>query len=214
MKDKRKYSLTRKRKAIKRSIICLLLILVFFYCGNFGLLPSSALRETEEYYGTGKTETIIPYHRNSLIKFTGVGLFCLSENENALIHHCAKYNLLIGWYRAVAAVVDCSGDSPVDAGQHSVSGSKSGSTEYYFGRVNDSRIQRVEIGLDKGRDGSIDVRIDHPIFERDGQRYFYQGYVPDDEDDYYYAPYVICYDADGTLVYEAEIKQGSSSYIG
>ena len=214
MKNKKKFVRPRRQKAIRRWIITTFLVLIVCFCSNFGFTVFSALRETEEFYGTGKTELIIPFHGNELIKFTGIGRYCLSYNDEAIISLCAKYNLFIGWYRAVAASVDRTEGAGVDVGSHFISGSKSGNIQYYFGIVNDDRIKEIKIGFDTDYDQiSDEYTIHYPIMESDGLRYFYQGFVPE-EDGVYLQPTVFCYSDKGELIYEAEIAQGTSSFIG
>ncbi len=211
MKSKTKYFRTRRLKAIRRGIAVILLFFFLVFCHYYGFFPSSALREAEEHFGTGKTEILVPYHNNADLKFTGLGRACLSENENAMIHNYAKFNVLIGWYRAVSAALDCSAELPVHAGWHSISGSESGNVDFYFGQVDEGSIASVALGRDFDGNGVIDDTVALRLTESEDIRYFYDSLYDNNE---YYIPYILAYDSAGGLIYQARVEQGASSYIG
>ena len=96
---------------------------------------------------------------------------------------------------------------------------------YFFGRVDDPAIQRVEISLCETTydnmsyaHGGEEVHrmAGIPLEEQSGRRYFlakYNGEWDNEEHSRVY-PILIAYDGNGEEVLRLEIENGNSSYFG
>jgi hypothetical protein len=215
---KQKYYLPRRRKAIKRIALCIVLFLIGSFVCNVGFLPSHALRETEKYYATGKTE-VIDRQFGLPVDFTGFGYFVFSANENALMHTPITCIPILSWSRCVAATVDCTEDRPIQAGFHSITGSKKSGCFVFFGRVDDADIASVEVTIKYvNSDESVSATV-LPVQEfikKNGQRYFCIWSPKETGEQSSIAAYftVTGYGADGELIYSTKIDQGGGTVMG
>ena len=224
---KKKYNRTRKRKALRRSIIAVLLILTAIFVSPFNFLPSQSLRLQEDDRLTGRTH-ITRYMLKLPMRPGAIALATLSESENAVVWCMHKYNLVLGWYPSSGTEADCSGDAPAVAADCWISRSKTDENgSVFIGRVMDDRIASVEIV----------VRVDHPTnppsqeyicmarqdgFDRtDGPETFclyaedsHQYYTNPDGTILGIVPMIRCYDDAGEMIYSAEMNQSWSTSMG
>ena len=224
---KKKFNPTRKRKALRRSIIAALLILTAIFVSPFNFLPSQSLRLQEDDRLTGRTH-ITRYMLKLPMRPGAIVLATLSENENAVVWCMHKYNLFMGWYPSSGTEADCSGDAPAFAADCWISRSETDEHGAVFiGRVTDDRIASVEIvarvlapaylqpqeDVIFARQDGFD-RTDGPetfcIYAEDAEH----SYMLPDETLCGIEPMIRCYDAAGGMIYSAEMNQSWSTSLG
>ena len=224
---KKKFNRTRKRKALRRSIIAALLILTAIFVSPFNFLPSQSLRLQEDDRLTGRTH-ITRYMLKLPMRPGGIALATLSESENAVVWCMHKYNLVLGWYPSSGTEADCSGDAPAVAADCWISRSETDEHGAVFiGRVMDDRIASVEIvaKIDRptyppsqeyvsiARQDGFD-RTDGPetfcIYAEDSEQYYTQP----DGTVLGFVPMIRCYDAAGEMIYSAGMNQSWSTSLG
>ena len=224
---KKKYNRTRKRKALRRSIIAALLILSSIFVSPFNFLPSQSLRLQEDDRLTGRTH-ITRYMTKLPMRPGSIALATLSENENAVVWCMHKYNLFMGWYPGSGTEADCSGDAPAVAADCWIGRSETDEhCAVFIGRVMDDNIASVEIvaRVDRPtyppsqeyvsiawRDGfdRMDGAETFCIYAEDSEQY----YMEPDGTMLSFVPMIRCYDAAGGMIYSAGMNQSWSTSLG
>lgn len=179
-----KRELTRKQKAIRRTVILIAMIFFASATGLYGFTPTQGRQYSEESYHTGATQLVQRFHEPS-IKATKLALFDLTANEKVTMLNCVRWHPLVGWMDSSAAVIDCSSDAPLYGGTFYLSGSDPETLLLIFGRVKDQRVVSIKISLQKqsgqieGRDiwTEYDTRtsVAQNWVEKDGARYFVES---------------------------------------
>lgn len=147
--EKKKKLETRKHKAIRRTVIFFVWLLLAASCHLYGIFPMQAVRDTEENYNTGRTQAVRRMAPPAEIK-VGARLFYLTANEHAVLLSAVQFHPLYGWLDSTGAPLDCSRKAPVYAGVwavHNGEGESKGvpSAYYIFGRVDEPDIAKLRI---------------------------------------------------------------------
>lgn len=175
---------TRRGRAAGCALAALALLLVVQNLLHTGLLlPIQAIRLREGQDGIRGTRVVLRQWEPDLYR---TSLFYLKANERALVlsscHLTAR-----GWQPMYSALLDCTVDGPLHAGEQAVilDAGEEAENRYYgthlfvYGRVDDPAIESLEIQLRVppeeagGEDaGGGYLSLAAPILQRDGQRYF------------------------------------------
>ncbi|NCB50451.1 MAG: hypothetical protein EOM54_01030 [Clostridia bacterium] len=167
---KRKYSPTRKHKAIVRTMIAAALLTLAFGANFYGLFPSSGLRALEETCGTGKTDVITKTFEKAV--FSEI---YLAENENVLMLAMSKFYVSSGWQGRGMSVTDKDPDAVagVETGFWSLIDADSDERIFYiFGKVTDASIMAVNAGVADADRTVLQSAGTDDFIEKDGSRYF------------------------------------------
>lgn len=146
-REKNKKIETRKHKAIRRTVIFLVWLLLASACHLYGIFPMQAVRDTEENYNTGQMSVVHRMLPPRELK-AGARLFYLTANKNAMLFSAVQYNLLGGWMDSMGSPLDCSKEAPFYAGVWAVhhSGNEASPDVYYiFGRVDGPDIAKLRV---------------------------------------------------------------------
>lgn len=149
---KRKKSLTRKARAL-RNLAGLGVLLIFsWWVLHVGyVLPVQAIRQQEQSIGAGNTEVVSRFWEPEPLQGGPLSLVYVTANEQIVLFKRVRFTLYTGWEGNQAPVVlDCSGEKPFFAGCGAVQLEADGednpqSRYYFFGWVNDSAIQKIEV---------------------------------------------------------------------
>jgi len=212
---------TRKRVALRRIAVMAVVLLFVNTILHLGfLLPGQARLTVEERKGTGRTRAVeMNWEPELHLTF----LTCLSQNENVTMLSTAYFTYL-GWFPGFGNALDCSGEEPLYAGCSYLNRDER-AVWYFFGRIDEPEIQRIEIVLYAEEYDSMshayagrEVRrvTDVEILEQSGRRYFLarDDGAWDTERDSGPRPEVVAYDADGTELLRMEIQNWNSSHYG
>lgn len=219
---KRKKLPTRRRRALRRVVWALLLLLAvnhFFQVGY--LLPGQAVRDEEEREGTGRTWAVESRWMPVLYR---THRFSLRENENAVLLGNTYFSPF-GWQTTTGCALDCSEAAAVHAAEHRISRDGKGTVDCYFGRIDDPAIERVavsiqEVTYDQGQETRRELRRltaeRSEFLTRDGRTFFWLMEVQDGEIDpeQIIQPVLIAWGENGTVVAEFTIRQGSFGSYG
>lgn len=221
-KQKQKRILTRKQVAIRKTAICLtamFLVNSIMFLG--AIFPIQTVRQLEERAGVEHTRVVKRSHTPEIQK---TNIAFLSENDEATLFSSCHLTIY-GWMANFHVALDCTGEEPLYAGVSYMSRDENRAW-YFFGRVDDPAIQRVEISLcetESNKMGYVHLVGDEvhrmagiPLEEQSGRRYFLAKY--NGEWDYevhsQVHPIVIGYDGDGQELIRMEIEHGNSSSFG
>lgn len=134
---------SRRRVALRRVLIAAILYTIVTHIISLGfLLPIQAVRETEERWGIGHTAVIARKwspneHKTNLVYLTG------NENATFLTY---TYLTIYGWFPTYGIALDCTRGQPLYANWAQSLAHEDGiDIRYYFGRVDDPDICRLEI---------------------------------------------------------------------
>lgn len=182
---------TRKRKALRRTVILAALLVLTTVFDGYKVLPGQAVRYSEETYNLSRTETV-----SRLLPPKGLRLFpaavYLSGNENTLLLSGVRFHLLYGWMDFGGSPLDCSKPAPIHVGAwlaHRARGEDDPRAEYLFGRVDDPAVREVRVRLcwAEYTDDQPEYHTDRVITvsagamrERGGERYFVIPYDPEE----------------------------------
>lgn len=147
-KERTKKELTRKGKALRRTAVLILLLVILTQVFHLSLLPANAKHLAEQNFNCGRTETVQWHH--SPKKGLQTSLFCFSENDNVMLFTQSRWNLLYGWLGNGYTVIDCSEPKPLYVADYSFKRTEEDAYAFFtFGRVEDPRIAAVEILLEE-----------------------------------------------------------------
>lgn len=220
-KQKQERILTRKQVAIRKAAICLA---AMFLVNNImflgAIFPIQTVRQLEERAGVEHTR-VVKRSRTPEIQKTNIAF--LSENDEATLFSSC-YLTIYGWMANFHVALDCTMGEPLYVGASYMSREENRAW-YFFGRVDDPAIQRVEISLcseeyDSMSHAYVGEEVHRmagiPLEEQSGRRYFLTKY--NGEWDYEVhsrvCPIVIGYDGDGRELVRMEIDQWISSGFG
>ena len=221
-KQKQKRILTRRQSALRAAAITLAVMVFMVHVMHLGLIfPVQTVWQLEERAGIEHTRVVKRSHAPEIHK---THLAFLSENDDATLF--SSCNLTIyGWMAGFHVALDCTEEEPIYAGVSYMNRDEKRAW-YFFGRVDDPAIQRVEISLcetEPNKMGYVHLVGDEvhrmagiPLEEQSGRRYFLAKY--NGEWDYevhsQVHPIVIGYDGDGQELIRMEIEHGNSSSFG
>ena len=102
--EKKRRVETRKRKALRRTVLCLAALAAFSALRLYTFAPTQCVRQTEERMGTGQTRVV----RRINGEKWGESLY-LTANEKAVLLSEVSFHPLVGWNGGPMAVLDCDG---------------------------------------------------------------------------------------------------------
>lgn len=219
---KQKRILTRRQSALRAAAIALAVMLFLNHVMHLGLIfPVQTVWQLEERAGIEHTRVVKRSHTPEIQK---TNIAFLSENDEATLFSSCHLTIY-GWMANFHVALDCTGEEPLYAGVSYMSRDENRAW-YFFGRVDDPAIQRVEISLcetEPNKMGYVHLVGDEvhrmagiPLEEQSGRRYFLAKY--NGEWDYevhsQVHPIVIGYDGDGQELIRMEIEQWISSSFG
>ena len=212
---------TRRRAALRRIAIMAAVLFVVNFFMNIGLLlPRQAIHEVEERSGTGWTRTVDRIWNPEIYK---THLVYLTQNQNVTLFSSA-YLTYLGWMPGFGNALDCSREEPLYAGMSMMSRDEN-SVWYFFGRVDDPEIQRIEIVMYAEEYDSQSYAVngrevrritDVELQEQNGRRYF----LVKDSGDWDYdrdnrpRPLVVGYNGAGEEIFRLDIQERNSSHWG
>lgn len=221
---KKKRLISRRQRALRNIGIAVIVILLTRYVNLYSLTPMQAIEQAKERSGIFAPTEVVTYcevpemhrfHRLYMIE---------NENTVALTNTVLQF---IGWTTGSAFAVDCTEDRPVHCGAMALDRSRDNDGKhlaFYYGRVDSSLVERVEIVeivLEKtpidpdDRFKYITDTIDIPRsewIERDGYYLFFHETTEEDnpESQFYYR----CYDDAGNIIYQEYIfNYGYSQWV-
>lgn len=218
---KQKRILTRKQVAIRKTAICLT---AMFLVNNImflgAIFPIQTVWQLEERAGVEHTRVVKRSHTPEIQK---TNIAFLSENDEATLFSSC-YLTIYGWMSNFGVALDCTTGEPLYAGVNYMNRDENRAW-YFFGRVDDPAIQRVEISLceevyDEMSHGYVGEEVHRmagiPLEEQSGRRYFLVKYNGEWDREILSAPrpVVIGYDGNGQELIRIEIEQWSSSSFG
>lgn len=169
---------SRRKKALRRILIMAAALFVVNGLQHIGLLlPRQAVCELEQRAGTGHTAVVARDWARPLRK---TQLVYLSENEKALMLS-DTYFTLYGWMPGFSDEVDCTAEAPLHAGWRTMGRDGGATLWYFYGRVDDPAVTRVDVMLRKqaydeqsrAYPGDVVAEIGtEDFFEKGGYRYF------------------------------------------
>ena len=218
---KQKRILTRRQSALRAAAIALAVMLFLNHVMHLGLIfPVQTVWQLEERAGIEHTRVVKRSHTPEIQK---TNIAFLSENDEATLFSSCHLTIY-GWMANFHVALDCTGEEPLYAGVSYMSRDENRAW-YFFGRVDDPAIQRVEISLcEETYDNMSYAHVGDevyrmagiPLEEQSGRRYFLAKY--NGEWDYevhsQVHPIVIGYDGDGQELIRMEIEQWISSSFG
>lgn len=220
-RQKQKRILTRRRSALRAAAVTLAAMVFVFHVMHIGLLfPVQAVWMLEERSGVEHTRVVKRSHTPE-IQETNIAF--LSENDEATLFSSC-YLTIYGWMPNFGTALDCTTGEPLYAGVNYMSRDDNRAW-YFFGRVDDPAIQRVEISLcseeyDSMSHAYVGEEVHRmagiPLEEQSGRRYFLAKYNGEWDYDTHLrvCPVVIGYDGDGQELLRMEIEQWNNSMFG
>ena len=220
-KQKQKRILTRRQSALRAAAITLAGMVFMVHVMHLGLIfPVQTVWQLEERAGIEHTRVV---KRSPAPEIHRTHLAFLSENDDATLF--SSCNLTIyGWMAGFHVALDCTGDEPLYAGASYMHRDDSRAW-YFFGRVDDPAIQRVEISLcseeyDEMSYAYVGEEVHRmagiPLEEQSGRRYFLVKYTGEWNHEIRSSPrsIVISYDGEGNELNRMEIEEWISSSFG
>ena len=221
-KQKQKRIFTRRQSALRVTGIALAVVVFVVHVMHLGLIfPVQTVWQMEERAGIKHTRVV---KRSPAPEIHKTHLAFLSENDDATLFSSCHLTIY-GWMANFHVAVDCTGEEPLCAGVSYMSRDENRAW-YFFGRVDDPAIQRVEISLcetEPNKMGYVHLVGDEvhrmagiPLEEQSGRRYFLAKYNGEWDYDVHSQvhPIVIGYDGDGQELIRMEIEHGNSSSFG
>ena len=140
---KQKRILTRRQSALRAAAIALAVMLFLNHVMHLGLIfPVQTVWQLEERAGIEHTRVVKRSHTPEIQK---TNIAFLSENDEATLFSSCHLTIY-GWMANFHVALDCTGEEPLYAGVSYMSRDENRAW-YFFGRVDDPAIQRVEISL-------------------------------------------------------------------
>lgn len=212
---------SRRKKALKRIAIFAVAALLVTQVLHIGLLfPVQAIWQLQEREGTGWTRVV---ERDWAPEIHKTHLVYLTENENATLFG-STYLTFYGWMACFGVSLDCTEEAPIYAG-YSMMSREDNEAWYFFGRVDDPNIVRVEISLcaeeyDEMSHAFIGREVRRvttaELEEQSGRRYFLVQDSGEWDSEIHASPrpVAIGYDEAGSEVARLEIERGNHSSFG
>ena len=226
MKYRKKRLSTRKRRALRRVLILLILVIASWALGSYGYLPSDNLREMEEMQGVGRTEVLRRIWSPATDGWNR--MVYLSANENAVMLSGCFWNPFEGWTGSTYSVIDCSKEEkPVHSLVHfEARDGKNGKRVTNaplrtYGRVDDPAVEVIEVrvGIKETGKESREVAVQRSErkdwIELNGRAYFLmQTDRLEWEGPIFFEPMLRALDADGNVVAEYMAPDWIWSVVG
>lgn len=218
---KRKHLLNRRRAAIHRIAIVFAVILLINHIMHIGLLfPIQAIWNLEERAGISHTRVV---ERSWVPEIHKTHIAYLTENDEATMFGSCRLTIY-GWMTYFGTALDCTEDASLYAGR-SYMHKEGAKVWYFFGRVDNPEIERVEISIQKNIIDEMSLAVGREevrritkveLEQQSGRRYFLvkDSGEWDDEIDLVPRPVVIGYDKEGHEVIRVEVENGNSSSFG
>ena len=215
---KQKRILTRCQSALRAAAITLVVMMFMVHVMHLGLIfPVQTVWQLEERAGIEHTRVVKRSHTPEIQK---TNIAFLSENDEATLFSSCHLTIY-GWLANFHVALDCTGEEPLYAGVSYMSRDEN-QAWYFFGRVDDPAIQRVEISLcEETYDNMSYAHVGDevyrmagiPLEEQSGRRYFLVKYNDGWDYDAHSRPYpvVIGYDSAGEELVRLEIEYGNAS---
>lgn len=212
---------TQKRETLRFLIVVLVLLLLMNHIMHIGvLLPRQAYHKLEERAGTGWTRVVTKDWTPEINK---THIVYLSGDDSATLFGSVSFTLY-GWMPHFGVSLDCSKDAPLYAG-FSFMNSGDERVWYFFGRVDDSEIEKVDISLcSEEYDNMSHAYIGKEVYritqsellERGGHRYFFLQYNGEWDNESFSTPrpVAIGYGSAGNEVARLEIEEGNYASFG
>lgn len=217
-KQKQKRILTRRQLALRAAAITLAVMVFVVHVMHIGLIfPIQTVWQLEERAGIEHTR-VVDWSRTPEIQRTNIAF--LSENDEATMFSSCHLTIY-GWMANFHVALDCTGNKPLYTGA-SYMGRDGRQAWYFFGRVDDPAIQRLEISLcEETYDHMSYAHVGNEVHrmtgiqleEQSGRRYFLVKYNGEWE----YSgvrSVILAYDSEGNEVTRMEPENWNSSSFG
>lgn len=227
MKYRKKRLTTRKRRALRRVLILLILVIASWVLGSYGYLPSDNLRELEEMQGVGRMEVLRRIWNPATDGWNR--MVYLSVNENAVMLSGCFWNPFEGWTGSTYSIIDCSKEEvPVHSLIHletrdGEDGKRiTNAPVRTYGRVDDPDVEVIELRLWITEDGRERRQIAVQRSERkdwmqlNGRTYFLMqtDRLEWEGPSVFFEPMLRALDADGNVVAEYMAPDWIWSVVG
>ena len=213
---------SRRRRALRNCLIALLAIALYSSVSFYALTPLNAVEYAKDRSGLYDPTEVVSVQW--VPEMHRVHRLYLVENEHTVALSSAILRVL-GWEGSFVWAVDCSKESPIHCGCVTMSHGGNNDGErvlFYYGRVNDPNIARIELlevhlkdsGIPPGETTEFEnivSTIELPCEEwitKNGRAYFLEKSFP--SDDVTIRRYVRGYDGEGNIVHQEYI----SNYAG
>lgn len=169
-KQKKRPIPCRRKKALYRTALLLLVIFALILTNTYGFLPSQALRNQEDRSGVRKTEVLRWDWLPEVHPFT---LYALSRNEDVVMLSSMRWSLLGGFCQVFALTLDCADSPEVTCGTYSIRYGNLDQAVYYFaGCIHDPDITAVKLSLLTQEGAPTEEAEISSFLEEDGHRVF------------------------------------------
>ena len=212
---------TRKRTALRRVLLAVIVLLLANHFLTAGLLlPIQAVQLVGQRQGIGWSRTV----KRMWVPELGVThLVYLTQTEEAvMLSDVGLYPF--GWTPYFGLAVDCTQAGAVHAGYRSMHKDEEG-VRYYFGRIDDPAITRVDISIrekidPQGEEVQREVYClsaeQEQFYTQQDRTFFLIPEVPERpwEGLGTFCPVLVAYDEAGNVIVEQELTEYSSSSYG
>lgn len=216
---------TRRRRALRRLVLAAAVLLLSNHLLGVGLLlPIQGIRQVEERQGAPHGAVLDrlwtpEIHRTHLVYLTA--------SEEA-VTVADTYLSVYGWMGGFGWALDCTAGEPLYAGEMTMYRDEREETVCcYYGRVDDPAIETVTISVRgelydettqtaRWEEASCLTAVPEDFLEWKGHRHFLLHEVMDGDWPYDSGRHAWAtgYDADGNVLTEFEIQEGTHSYFG
>lgn len=221
---KREKMYSRKRWVLRRFAVFLVALLTVNHFLQMGfLLPIQAIRQVEERQGAPHGAVLDrlwtpEVHRTHLVYLTA---------SEEVVTIADTYLSVYGWLGGFGWSLDCTTGEPLYAGEMTMyRDEREGTVCCYYGRVDDPTIETVAISVRgqvydetaqtaRWEEAARLTAEPEDFLEREGRRYFLLSHtITDWPYDSGRHAWATGYDAEGNVVTEFEIQEGTHSYFG
>lgn len=216
---KKKKLVSRRYRALRNIAIAVLVVAIHASINYYALTPMLALEYAKDRSGVyDPTEVVTMQRVPEMHRFHRLYMI---ENENMVALGSTIFRT-VGWEGSFVWPVDCTEDLPVHCGEVAMSHSGQSDGErlrFYFGRIDDKNIERIEL-LEVSLNGKSIYEVDilentassfeltkDDWIKKDGQYYFLQKITP--SEDWSVQLYIRAYNSEGNEVYQSYIDNQS-----
>lgn len=216
---KKKKLVSRRYRALRNIAIAVLVVAIHASINYYALTPMLALEYAKDRSGVyDPTEVVTMQRVPEMHRFHRLYMI---ENENMVALGSTIFRT-VGWEGSFVWEVDCTEDLPVHCGEVAMSHSGQSDGErlrFYFGRIDDKNIERIEL-LEVSLNGKSIYEVDilentassfeltkDDWIKKDGQYYFLQKITP--SEDWSVQLYIRAYNSEGNEVYQSYIDNQS-----
>lgn len=223
---RKRYALTRRKKALINCAICLALIVASLLLNDYQFTREDGYDSIEPnysiHYPIYGLEELVSLPKLPL-KGTGGYEHSLRVNDYVIVHAGIRFHISLGWCGDHTFVLDCSAeDKPAYIASHEIYSLKD-DTNYLiiFGRVDDPEISKVEAVLwpesisTQSPAEDMEYLTTESFISYGGHRYFYIEHVYSAaEKDAFHVLSANFYNVEGKPVYTENIVQGLFTSMG